>query len=70
LSLVNPRRGCQKERHPNENAEFLDERPPIGRLTILDAGHFVWEEAAAEYASIGADSVAGRWRNAHEKTDR
>ena len=55
---------------PLVNAEFLDERLPNSRLTILDAGHFVWEEAAAEYASIVADWVAGGWRNTKEKTDR
>ena len=35
---------------PLANAEFLDERLPNSRLAIIDAGHFVWEEAPAEYA--------------------
>jgi pimeloyl-ACP methyl ester carboxylesterase len=26
---------------------------------IVDAGHFVWEEAPAEYASIIIDSITG-----------
>jgi pimeloyl-ACP methyl ester carboxylesterase len=39
------------------NAEFLDERLPNSRLAIIDAGHFVWEEAPAEYASIILDSI-------------
>jgi pimeloyl-ACP methyl ester carboxylesterase len=30
---------------PVSNAEFLDERLPRSRLAIIDAGHFVWEEA-------------------------
>jgi len=55
---------------PLANAEFLDERLPNSRLTILDAGHFVWEEAAGEYASIVADWVAGGCRNTQEKADR
>jgi pimeloyl-ACP methyl ester carboxylesterase len=42
---------------PLANAEFLDERLPNSRLKIIDAGHFVWEEAAAEYASIILDSI-------------
>jgi pimeloyl-ACP methyl ester carboxylesterase len=42
---------------PLANAEFLDERLPNSRLAIIDAGHFVWEEAPAEYASIVLDSV-------------
>jgi pimeloyl-ACP methyl ester carboxylesterase len=44
---------------PVTNAEFLDERLPNSRLRIIDAGHFVWEEAPAEYASIVLDSVTG-----------
>jgi pimeloyl-ACP methyl ester carboxylesterase len=43
---------------PLANAEFLDERLPASRLEIIDAGHFIWEEAPAEYASIVLDSVA------------
>jgi pimeloyl-ACP methyl ester carboxylesterase len=42
---------------PLVNAGFLDERLPDSRLAIIDAGHFVWEEATAEYASIVLDSV-------------
>jgi pimeloyl-ACP methyl ester carboxylesterase len=42
---------------PLANAEFLDERLPNSRLEIIDAGHFVWEEAPAEYASIVIDSL-------------
>jgi pimeloyl-ACP methyl ester carboxylesterase len=44
---------------PLANAEFLDERLPNSRLRIIDAGHFVWEEAPAEYASIILDSIVG-----------
>jgi hypothetical protein len=36
---------------PLPNAEFLDQRLPTSRLVIIDAGHFVWEEAPAKYAS-------------------
>jgi pimeloyl-ACP methyl ester carboxylesterase len=43
---------------PVANAEFLDERLPNSRLRIIDAGHFVWEEAPAEYASIILDSIS------------
>jgi pimeloyl-ACP methyl ester carboxylesterase len=42
---------------PLANAEFLDERLPDSRLLIIDAGHFVWEEAPAEYASAVLDSI-------------
>jgi pimeloyl-ACP methyl ester carboxylesterase len=36
---------------PVANAEFLDERLPDSRVVLIDAGHFVWEEAPTEYAS-------------------
>ena len=46
---------------PVANAEFLDERLPNSRLRIIDAGHFVWEEAPAEYASIILASITWKW---------
>jgi pimeloyl-ACP methyl ester carboxylesterase len=42
---------------PVANAEFLDDRLPNSRLRLIDAGHFVWEEAPAEYASTILESV-------------
>jgi pimeloyl-ACP methyl ester carboxylesterase len=36
---------------PVANAEFLDQRLPNSRVALIDAGHFVWEEAPTEYAS-------------------
>jgi pimeloyl-ACP methyl ester carboxylesterase len=45
---------------PLANAEFLDERLPNSRLEIIDAGHFVWEEKPADYASIILNSIAPR----------
>src|SRR5262245_41799703 len=44
---------------PLANAEYLDRRLPNSRLVVIDAGHFVWEEAPAEYASAILDSIAG-----------
>ena len=44
---------------PLANAEFLDARLPTSRLVIVEAGHFVWEEAPTEYASIILDSITG-----------
>jgi len=43
---------------PPANAEYLHERLPHSRVVVLDAGHFVWEEAADEYA----DAITGWWR--------
>ncbi len=45
---------------PLVNAEFLAERLPHRALTMVDAGHFVWEEAPGEYASIVTDWVERR----------
>ena len=45
---------------PLANAEFLDERLPNSRVAIIDAGHFVWEEAPTEYAAAVLDSINGQ----------
>jgi pimeloyl-ACP methyl ester carboxylesterase len=42
---------------PVANAEFLDERLPASRVVLIDAGHFVWEEAPAEYAAVILDAI-------------
>jgi len=42
---------------PVSNAEFLHERLSNSRKEIIDAGHFVWEEKPAEYASIILNSI-------------
>jgi pimeloyl-ACP methyl ester carboxylesterase len=49
---------------PLANAEFLDDRLPNSRLITLDRGHFVWEEAPAEYGSIISDWVTGGYNTA------
>jgi hypothetical protein len=41
---VHDRRGWSR----SPNAELLDERLPDSRVAIIDAGHFIWEEAPAE----------------------
>jgi pimeloyl-ACP methyl ester carboxylesterase len=43
---------------PVANAEFLAARLPNSRLELIDAGHFVWEEAPGTYASIVLDSMS------------
>jgi pimeloyl-ACP methyl ester carboxylesterase len=37
---------------PPVNGEFLHERLPKSKFDLIDAGHFIWEDAADEYASI------------------
>jgi pimeloyl-ACP methyl ester carboxylesterase len=36
---------------PPVNAWFLHERLPHSKLDVIDAGHFTWEDSAAEYAA-------------------
>ena len=45
---------------PAANARFLHERLPHNKLDVIDAGHFTWEDAAAEYATL----VTSWWRDA------
>jgi pimeloyl-ACP methyl ester carboxylesterase len=42
---------------PLANAEFLDERLPNSRVVVIDGGHFIWEDAPAEYASTILDAI-------------
>lgn len=42
---------------PVANVEFLDERLPNSRVELIDAGHFVWEEEPAKYASLIIDAI-------------
>jgi pimeloyl-ACP methyl ester carboxylesterase len=37
---------------PPGNARFLHERLPHSKLDVIDAGHFTWEDSAAEYATL------------------
>jgi pimeloyl-ACP methyl ester carboxylesterase len=46
---------------PVVNGTFLQERLPNSRLDIIDAGHFGWEDAADEYASL----VTSWWRGGY-----
>jgi pimeloyl-ACP methyl ester carboxylesterase len=51
---------------PPINAEFLVERLPNAKLSLVDATHFVWEDRADEYAALvtawwdGGYRAAGR----------
>jgi pimeloyl-ACP methyl ester carboxylesterase len=37
---------------PPVNAEYLHERLPRSELHLIDSGHFIWEDAADEYAAL------------------
>lgn len=40
---------------PPVNATYLQERLPNSRLDLIDAGHFIWEDAADQYAALVTD---------------
>jgi pimeloyl-ACP methyl ester carboxylesterase len=46
---------------PVANAEYLHERLPRSKLDVIDAGHFIWEDAQDEYAAL----VTAWWRGGH-----
>lgn len=37
---------------PPANAEFLHQRLPKSKLDLIDSGHFIWEDAADQYARL------------------
>lgn len=44
---------------PVSNAEGLQKGLPKSRLDVLDCGHFVWEDSAADYARLACDFIGG-----------
>jgi pimeloyl-ACP methyl ester carboxylesterase len=44
---------------PASNAEGLHHGLRKSNLTVLECGHFVWEDAAAEYAKLACDFIKG-----------
>jgi pimeloyl-ACP methyl ester carboxylesterase len=44
---------------PVSNAEGLRRGLPKSNLNVLECGHFVWEDAAAEYAKLACSFITG-----------
>jgi pimeloyl-ACP methyl ester carboxylesterase len=44
---------------PVSNAEGLRKGLPKSNLSVVECGHFVWEDAAAEYAKLACDFITG-----------
>jgi pimeloyl-ACP methyl ester carboxylesterase len=44
--------GARDPAVPPVNRQYPHERLPNSELDIVDAGHFVWEDAAGEYAAL------------------
>ena len=56
--------GAHDSATPPVNAEFLHQRLPRSTLDIIDAGHFPWEDAAADYAALITNWWAGGYKSA------
>jgi pimeloyl-ACP methyl ester carboxylesterase len=56
--------GARDRAVPPVNAEYLHERLPNSKLDLVDVGHFVWEDAADEYAAF----VTGWWGGGYATT--
>ena len=51
---------------PPVNAAFLHERLPNSKVELIDAGHFIWDDAADTYASL----VSDWWTEGHKEITR
>jgi pimeloyl-ACP methyl ester carboxylesterase len=56
--------GANDKAVPPVNAEFLAQRLPRSKLDVIDAGHFTWEDAAAEFAALITSWWAGGYKTA------
>ena len=56
--------GAHDKAVPPVNAEFLAQRLPRSKLDVIDAGHFTWEDAAAEFAALTTSWWAGGYKTA------
>jgi pimeloyl-ACP methyl ester carboxylesterase len=53
---------------PLVNAGYLHERLPNSELHLVDSGHFVWEDAADEYAALVNAWWAGGYKTCGKST--
>ena len=53
---------------PLVNAEYLHDRLPHNTLHVVDAGHFIWEDAAEEYAAVVSAWWAEGFRTCTKKS--
>jgi pimeloyl-ACP methyl ester carboxylesterase len=44
--------GLRDQVVPQSNHSYLHDRLPNSRLDLIDAGHFVWEDAPEDHADI------------------
>ena len=55
---------------PLVNAEYLHQRLPHSELHVIDSGHFIWEDAADEYAALVNAWWADGFKRPHEDINR
>ncbi|MCC8937080.1 alpha/beta hydrolase [Bradyrhizobium sp. Arg68] len=55
---------------PPVNAEYLHDRLPKSKLELIDAGHFIWEDAADIYATLVTDWWGGGYTKAGPRQPR
>jgi pimeloyl-ACP methyl ester carboxylesterase len=55
--------GARDRVTPPVNGEFLHQRLPRSTLDVIDAGHFAWEDAAADYAALVTSWWAGGYNS-------
>jgi pimeloyl-ACP methyl ester carboxylesterase len=55
---------------PPVNAEYLHERLPHSELHFVNATHFVWEDAADEYAALVTEWWADGWKRCVSQSRR
>jgi pimeloyl-ACP methyl ester carboxylesterase len=58
--------GAEDTAVPPVNARFLHVRLPHRKLDVIDAGHFTWEDAAAEYGAL----VTNWWQSTASESGR
>lgn len=58
--------GARDPAVPPVNGEYLHDRLPNSKLDLVDAGHFVWEDGADDYAAL----VTSWWSGGYETVRR
>ncbi len=53
---------------PPANAEYLRQRLPRCQVDLIDAGHFIWKDAAEDYATLVLDWRGGGYLNPIEQS--
>ncbi|MBB4252098.1 alpha/beta fold hydrolase [Rhizobium sp. BK008] len=55
---------------PPSNGQFLNHRMPHCRAEVIEAGHFVWEDAAETYGKLISEWITGSYRETSEPSHK